>query len=292
MDELTAAEAAAYLGITREAVDAAAREGRLPALDGDGPRRFTKGTLEGFHLARMQERIAALARSRETPVSVARRVRKTLHADELGMPRPFTVRLAAMPIAWRSLFSKAELAAACVRDGEGCRWCEARKFGAVLGLRPVEFSPALRELFGADPCGVCAPVLLRPCMAALAARVHAGDRRPAGPSPRPSEAEREAAREWAVRHPVTAAARPVGDDGGKAAIQRRRREVQARLKAANRAGDRAYAEQLARQLMELRADAAAADGRRSLKSRPGVLRCGHLLAANCSCPRASKRVTS
>lgn len=285
MDEYTAAEAAAYLGITREAVDAAAREGRLPALDGDGPRRFSRGSVEAYHQARVGERIAALARSRETPVSVAARVRKALHADEMGMPRPFDVKLKAMPDLWRSVFSKAELAAACATDG--CRWCDARKFTDFLGLRPVEFSPALRELFATDPCQVCAPVLLGPYMAALSARVHAGDRRPPAPPPPPSEADRKAAREWAVRHPVTAAEKPVGDDDGRAFVAKRLRQARGQLKAAKRAGDQRRALQLAKTVRQLEADASVVDGRAAAPR--GRKACGTPVGARCECHTSDRR---
>jgi hypothetical protein len=282
MDEFTASQAAAWLGVTREAVDLAAREGRLPVLDGDGPRRFSRETLEAYHQARVRERVAALARNRETPASVAVRVRTALHRDELGMPRPVAVKLAAMPDAWRSLFSRAELAAACTTDG--CKWCEAQKFGDFLGLRPVEFAPALRELFGADPCRVCGPALLGPYMAVLAARVHPpGTRAPEAP-PRPSAGEQERAREWVQQRAVTAAVKPVQDDGGRSLVARRRREVQAALKDARRRKDTKHALALQKQLQSLVADAARVDGR-SAAARPGVLRCGHALAQGCSCPR-------
>ncbi|MCT7353615.1 helix-turn-helix domain-containing protein [Streptomyces sp. 15-116A] len=291
MDDLTAAAAASWLGITEEAVHKAAREERLPVVAGEGPRRFTVEALEAFHQARVTGHIAALAQLRETPVSAARKVRRALDAKETGVPRPFSAKLKAMPIQWRSLFSKAELAAACAQDG--CRWCKAREFGEFLGLRPVEFSAALQALFGADPCGECGPALLRPYLDVLAARVHAGDRRPPGPPPRPSESERERAREWAAQHAVTAAAAPVEGDDGKGMVQRRLKETRARLKSAERAGDRTYAAQLRQTLSALTVDASRVDGRSSLTSRPGVPRCGHALAASCSCPRiASKRATS
>jgi len=294
MDEFTASQAAAWLGISREAVDAAAREGRLPVVAGDGPRRFAREALEGYHQARVTEQIAALARAGETPVSAAAKVRKALHAGELGMPRPLAAKLSAMPAAWRSLFSKAELAAACVRDGEGCRWCRGAEYAAFLGLRPPEFSPALLELFGGPPCGECGPLLLRPYLDVLAARVHAGDRRPPGPPPRPSEGERELAREWAARHAVAAAAAPLEGDDGRVLIAARLRAARGRLKDARRRGDAAYAEQLTRMVRDLEADAAAVDGRKPKPKRlAGVLRCGHALAAGCSCPRrAPKRARS
>lgn len=267
MDEFTAAEAAKWLDISRESVDLAAREGRLPVLGGDGPRRFSREAVDAYHQGRVLDNVAALTRAGETPVSAARKVRERLHAEEPGMPRPFAVRLKAMPVSWRSVFSLAELAAACVRDGDGCKWCRAAAFADFRGLRPPEFSPALRELFGADPCGVCGPGLLAPFMAALGARVRAGDRRPPGPPPRPSEAERQAAREWASQRAVTASARPSVDDDGKALVARRLRETRERLKAAKRSGDRRYALRLQQTLRSLTADASAIDQRAARGSR-------------------------
>src|SRR5512134_615052 len=112
MDEFTAIEASKYLGITREAVDLAARDGRLSFVADGGPRRFTQDAVEEFHHLRQDALVASLARSGETPVSVARRVRKGLHSpSDTGLPRPLAVKLAAMPETWRSLFNKAELAA-------------------------------------------------------------------------------------------------------------------------------------------------------------------------------------
>ncbi|MDX2943309.1 hypothetical protein [Streptomyces caniscabiei] len=267
MDEFTAAEAAKWLDISREAVDLAAREGRLSVLAGEGPRRFSRAAVDAYHQGRVLENVAALARAGETPVSAARKVRQRLHAEELGMPRPFAVRLKAMPITWRSVFSPAELAAACVRDGEGCRWCRAREFADFRGLRPPEFSPALRELFGADPCGVCGPGLLKPFMVALRARIHNGAGRPSAPAPPPSEAERAAAREWALRRPVTASAQPSVDDDGKALVARRLKETRTRLKDAKRRGDQRHAIRLQQTLQSLTADASAIDARASKRGQ-------------------------
>lgn len=286
MEELNAVEAARRLGLSREAVDAAAREGRLAAVAGDGPRRFSAQAVEEFHQRRMAQLVATLARSGETPVSVACRVRKGLHASgDTGLPRAFAAKLSAMPLDWRMLFNRAELAAACVKDGEGCRWCKAVEYAEFLGLRPVEFAPARVELFGGPPCGTCGPGLLRPFMAALEARVHGGAVRRSGAAPRPSAAERSRARQWALQRPVTAAARPVGDDDGRSLVARRRREVQARLTAAKRSGDQKYAIQLRQTLQALTADARAVDGRTTAAARPGRLRCGHPLSQDCGCPR-------
>lgn len=265
MDEFTAAEAAKWLDISREAVDLAAREGRLPVIAGDGPRRFSRQSLEAYHQARVQEKVAALARARETPLSAAAKLHRGLHGDETGMPRPFEARLKAMPDVWRAAFSSAELAAAAVRDGS-CRWCRAMEFAAFKKMRPVELSPALRELFGADPCGACEPALLRPFMDALGARVRAGDRRPPGPPPRPSEAERAMARDYALRRSVTASAQPPVDDDGKALVARRLKETRERLKAAKRRGDQKHAIRLQQTLRSLTADASAIDDRASKRA--------------------------
>lgn len=285
MDEFSAVEAANFLGVTREAVDLAAREGRLPAVAGEGPRRFSREAVEAFHQRKQAQLLATLARSGETPVSVARRVRKGLHSSsETGLPRSFAAKLAAMPVDWRTLFNKAELAAACVPDGGGCRWCRAVEFSAFLGLRPLEYAEARAELFGGPPCEACAPGLLRPFMAVLQARVHGGTERPSAAAPPPSAADRERAREWALQRPVAAAAKPIQDDGGKAMVSRRLRDVRGRLKDARRRGDTRHALALQQQLQALTADASAVDGR-PVSSSPGTLRCGHQLAANCSCPR-------
>lgn len=281
MEELSVAEAAAYLGISKEAAHRAVRENRLEVLPDTDPVRLAREAVEEFHQLRQDALVASLARSHETPLSVARRVRAGLSRSEPGMPRPFAARLAAMPVDWRSLFSRAELAAATVPDGEGCRWCRALEFSAFLGLRPLEFSEARVELFGGRPCGVCGPGLLRPFMEALSRRVHPGRHRPPD-----ARAEAAAAVPPAPRPRPAQPVQP-GDDG-RAMVSRRRREVQARLKDARRRGDLPYALQMQAALQALTADAAAVDyGRTAVtaSSRPGALRCGHALSAGCGCPR-------
>ncbi len=262
MDEFNAVEAAAWLGISREAVDLAAREGRLPALDGEGPRRFSRAAVAAYRETRVRDQVAALARMGETPMSVARKVRRALDEKGTGLPRPFDVKLQAMPYQWRSVFSKAELAAAGLTDGS-CRWCAAGKAADLLGLRPPEFSQALRELFATNPCTRCGPRFYAPVLASLTARVHPGRHRPPDPVAEAVAAEKAAAEAVraaaAVDSPVRA--QPVQDDDGRALIARRRREVQARITRARRAGDSRYEAQLRLQLRALTADASAVDGR-------------------------------
>lgn len=288
-EEFSVADAAKYLGLTTEAVHKAVRENRLDALPGTDPVRLSLRAVEDFHQLRRTSLVASLARRGETPVSTARKVRAALHHNEMGLPRSFSAKLAAMPVDWRSLFSRAELAAACVT--EGCRWCRAGEFAAFLGARPVEYAEAYVELFGSQPCERCRPGLLRPFWEAMRARVHGGAARPSAARVAPSVAEREAARAWVSQRAVTAAASPVQDDDGRALVGRRLREERARLKAAKRAGDQRLVLQLARTVRALEADAARVDGRVPAAAvRPGRLACGHLLAAGCACPRrASKR---
>lgn len=262
-EDFTAAEAAKWLGVSREAVDLAAREGRLSLVAGGGPRRFSASAVEEYHQGRQAEKVAKLARAGETPVSVARRVRRGLHERETGMPRPFAAKLAAMPDTWRSLFTRAELAAACVPDGEGCRWCRATEFAAVLGLRPPGYAAAYVELFGGEPCGVCGPALLRPFMESLRSRVYRGRERPSERAAPPSAEARELARQWALARPVTASAQPRQDDDGKALVARRLRTERERLTAAKRRGDQRRALQLRQTIQGLEADAAVIDGRAS-----------------------------
>jgi hypothetical protein len=289
MDELTAAESGKYLGISREAVDLAAREGRLPALAGDGPRRFSRGTVEAYHELKQAEKVAKLARAGESPVSVAAKVRRGLFDGETGLPRSAAAKLSAMPMAWRALFSKAELAAAGVPDGGACKWCKALEFGKFLGSRPTPYAPVYVELFGGQPCGTCGPGLLRPYWAALQARVRpAGTGSSAGAVP-PSAAERARAAEWAQRHPVTAAGKPVVDDDGRALVAAGLRTARARLKDAKRRSDQRHVLHLAQVIRALEADAAVVDGRVTAAARPGTLRCGHALAAGCACPRRASK---
>lgn len=261
MEELTAAEAAKWLGVSREAVDLAAREGRLSVVAGGGPRRFSREAVEEFHQRKQDALVASLARNGETPTSVARKVREGLFRSGTGLPRSFDTRLAAMPSDHRALFSRAELTAACVRDG--CRWCRALEYAAFLKARPVEYAPAYVELFGGQPCGVCGPGLLRPFFEALRARVHNGQERPSRGPVVASAAERAAAQQWASRRAVTASARPVQGDDGKAMVARRLKETRARLVAARRRGDQRYALQLAQTARGLEQDAARIErGRR------------------------------
>lgn len=144
-------------------------------------------------------------------------------------------------------------------------------------------------MFDQEPCERCGPGLYGSVLASLRARVHGDAERPSGPAPRPSAAEREMAREWALQRPVTAAVKPVGDDDGRALVASALRTARARQKDAKRRGDQAYALQLAKTIRGLEADAALVDGRPSAVSKPGRRWCGHLVAAGCGCPVRGQR---
>lgn len=297
MEYLNAVQAARHLGVVERTVRNMVGRGELEVVSADPVRFDPRHVAEVLRVRQASARLE-LMRLRKDPLSVARETRALLDRpySDVNLPqyraedRKRRMALVSQPV--KTLFGTAALAAAQSEDGS-CRWCKAAEYGRFLGAwAPTAFSPEFRALFGADPCEACGPALYGTTMRALAARVHPGGERPSAgrtepPAPRMRAEARQPVREApAVAQPVQA------DDGGRAAVARRRREVQAKLKAANRAGDTAYGEQLARQLEVLRADAAVVDGRASTRRLAGFLRCGHALAAGCSCPRiASKRAT-
>lgn len=281
-----------HLGVSDRTIRNLIARGEIQALSTD-PIRVDSGHIAEVLAIRQAGALNELARRHQTPVDLAREVRRNLLRQEAGVMLPGQRaesqrrRLGLLPDAAKSLFGQASLAAVFLESG--CRWCLSAQYAAKLPgyWAPETFAEGFRVLFDQDPCRECGPRLYQPVLASLAARVQGGAVRPSAARTVPSAAEREQAAEWARQHPVTAAMKPVGDDNGRGLVARRRREVQARLTAARRSGDTAYAAKLQRQLQALVADAAVVDGR---VSKPGTLRCGHPLAAACSCPRrASKR---
>lgn len=278
-----------HLGVSDRTIRNLIARGEIQALSTD-PIRVEAGHIAEVLAIRQAGALNELARRHQTPVDLAWEVRRSLLRQEAGVMLPGQRaesqrrRLGLLPDAAKSLFGQAALTA--VFEKGGCRWCKAAEYAAKLPgyWAPAEYSEGFAALFGQDPCERCAPGLYAPVLASLRARVHPGGVRPSAARVVPSAAERERAAEWAQRHPVMAAARPVRDDGGRALVARRLREERARLKAAKRAGDQRLALRLAQVVRSLEADAAAVDGR-AVVSRPGMLRCGHALAAGCSCPR-------
>ena len=70
-------------------------------------------------------------------------------------------------------------------------------------------------------------------------------------------------------------------------VAKRRRETQARLTAARRAGDTRYAKQLKGQLDALTADAAKVDGREAAPR--GRKACGTPVGVRCECHTSDRR---
>lgn len=292
METLTIAQTARHLGISDQGIRKMVERQELFILSGTSPVKLNAEHVETVRLLRRESLLLDLARRRMTPVHLAQEVRRRLFRVEEGVNLPEHKaerqrrRLTMLPTEARQLFGVASLTAACAESG--CRWCLAQGFARTLGgWAPTEFSPAFRALFDQDPCARCGPALYGAVMASLASRVHPPGTRPSAPAPPASEAERQAAREWAVRRPVTASAAPMGADDGRALVSKRRREVQARLKAANRRGDRAYAESLARSLEALTADARVVDGRAAAPR--GRKRCGTPVGTPCSCHSSDRR---
>lgn len=264
----------------------------LFVLSGTSPAKLSAEHVETVRMLRRETILHELGRKQKTPVHLAREARQVLFPSYLGANLPQhraeeqRRRLSLVSSEARQLFGVASLTAAC--SGSGCRWCLAGEFARLLGgWAPTAYSEGFRELFGAEPCAKCGPQLYGSVMASLAARVHPVGVRPSEPALRPSAAERERAQEWVQQRAVTAAARPVQDDDGRGLVSRRRREVQARLKAANRARDTVYAAQLVRQLEGLRADAAAVDGRAAAPR--GRKACGTPVGVRCECHTSDRR---
>lgn len=284
---LTVRTAANRLGMSVWGVHRAVERGELKPVVRH-PIKVSAADVESMRLRKQSGAIERIGADRL--VKTAREVRAKLHPPVTsGAPRGHDA-LEDLPEATKQALGPALLAGAAMPDGSGCRWCAATVAGELLRT-PVAAATLAGEvgvaLLGEPGCEEHR-ALLRGRMAEFAAEVHPGVTRPS------------TARSGLVRAPVgqrpqapvvRPAARALVDDGGKALVSRRRREVQARLKAARRSGDLPYALRLQRQLQSLVADAARIDGRSSVtaSARPGVLRCGHRLDARCSCPRRASR---
>ncbi|MDW8805616.1 hypothetical protein P1P68_12690 [Streptomyces scabiei] len=265
------------------------KRGELTALSVD-PVRLDPGHVAEVLALRQVAALAKLEAERQDPLSLAVDVRRRLLFRDTGVVLPDQRaaeqqrRLGLLPESAKSLFGGAGLAAVFVEDG--CRWCAALKFAArTKGMWGPTYGAAFVTLLDQEPCQVCGPGLYGAVMTSLAVRVHGGAGRPSAPPSPPSTAERARAREWALQHPVTASAKPVRPDDGRGLVQRRLRETRAQLKDARRQGDQRRVLQLAQTVRALEADAAVVDGRAAARALPGTLRCGHALAARCSCPR-------
>lgn len=294
MTAFTIAQTARHLGVSDSATRKMIGRAELSVLPGADPIRLDAGHVAAVLKLRQMAAVHDLTRRGSTAVRLARETRAVLlPGPRESKPLPdraatsWNLRMSLVSVEARTLFGVAALTAVGAEDG--CRWCLSSEFARVLGgWAPESYGEGFAVLFGQEPCERCAAGLYGAVLASLQARVHPGRHRPPD-----ARAEAVAAALPAAAAPRPQRAQPMQDvDDGKAMVARRRREVQARLTAAKRAGDQRYALQLRQTLTALTADAARVDGRPAAV-RPGKLACGHALAAGCSCPRrASKRSTS
>lgn len=283
---LTVRAAANRLGFSTWAIHKAIERGELQPVVRN-PIKVSADDVERMRLRKRDEAIKRIGLDRMT--RMAKDVRLQLHPPATAPGPRGHKALELVSETVKAAFTMPVLHAAAMPDGSGCRWCAAEIAGKMLGV-PVRQEMLSSEfglaLLGGPECerhrGLVAGRMRK-----LAARVHPG-------AERPSAARTEtvvSAGKAAVSKPVVRAAELVQDDGGRAMVQRRLREARARLKTAKRANDQKYALRMAQQVRDLERDAARVDGRAvTAAARPGMLRCGHALAAGCACPRrASSR---
>lgn len=296
MGYLSAVAAGHYLGVAERTVRNMINRGELQVLSVD-PIRLDARHVDEVLRARQADVMRSLVEGRQSAVHLARETRERLrYRPPVGVELPEHKRerqaraMALAPVAAKTVFGMAAMAAAQADDGS-CRWCLSQSFAKVLNSwAPEVFSEGFQELFSQAPCERCGPGLYGAVLASLEARVHPGRQRPPDPVAEAVAAERVAALACAAEavRPV-AKAQPVQEDDGRGLVAARLRTARARLKDAKRRGDRTYALRLAQTIRGLERDAAVVDGRVTASARPGTLRCGHLLAAGCSCPRRASK---
>jgi hypothetical protein len=294
MHTLTIAQAARHLGISDQRVRQLIDGQELFVLSGTSPVKLSAEHVETVRMLRREAILYDLAARQRTPVYLAHEARRVLLPSVPGANLPQyrnedqRRRLGLVASEARQLFGVAALTAACTEDG--CRWCTAQKFAEVLGgWAPDAYAEGFAALFGQEPCERCGPGLFRTSMDRLAAQVRPGGMRPSVGRTEVAATRAPRVPQKPVERAVTAAAQPRQDDDGKSMVQRRLRVVRARLKTAKRANDQKYAIRLQQTLKSLMADAARVDGLTASAALPGTLRCGHPLAAGCSCPRLASR---
>jgi hypothetical protein len=272
---LTVRAAANRLGFSEWGVRKAVERGELVPVVRH-PIKVSAADVEALRARKQDEAIARLGVDRLA--RVARDVRAQLHPPvSSGAPRGHDA-LALIPETTKAALGMPLLHACAMPEGSGCRWCAARTASLMLRV-PLRDATMASEvglaLLGRPECADHR-ALVRARMAELAAEVHPGGVRAPVARTGPVGASGGAVPPAPVPR---AAAKPVGDDGGRDLVARRRREVQARLKAARRRGDAGHVASLQRQLQSLTADAAVVDGRAAAARKPGKL------ASGCACPR-------
>lgn len=286
---VTVRAAANRLGMSVWGLHRAIERGELEPVVRN-PIKVSADDLEAFRLRRQDAAIARIGADRL--VREAHAVRARLHPPATAPGPRGHEALEQLNDVVKSAFGTPLLMAAAFADGAGCRWCAAVMAGRMLGAtvrRETLASEIGFALLGAPECADHRK-LVRGRMQELAARVHPGGARPADARTGPVTAAGSTAPP-ASPVPRPRPAQPSPDDNGKSMIQRRLRETRARLAMARRSGDQRYAIKLRAMVQSLEQDAARVDGRSTVtaSAKPGRLKCGHLLAANCGCPRSGSR---
>jgi hypothetical protein len=280
--------AANRLGVSVWAVHKAIDRGELRPLHRD-PIRVSSDDVEALRRRRQDRAIEQIGADRL--LQLAKDVRLRLHPPLMAPGPRGHAALEGLPERVREAFTMPLLHGASMPEGwSGCRWCAVEMASRMLSV-PVRQATLCSEiglvLLGAPECADHR-ALVRARMDELAARVHPGGTRPSVARTASVTAAGSAPR---VASPVPrrAPAQPVQpDDGGRALVARRLREVRARLKDAKRSGDQRYAIKLRSMVASLEADAAVVDGQARPAAGPaagpaGEKRCGTPVGVRCSC---------
>lgn len=281
---LTVRAAANRLGLSTWAVHKAIDRGELRPVTRN-PIQVSADDVEAMRLRKQDEAIAHFGADRL--LKLATQVRAQLQPPFASGAPGGHAALERIPERTKAAFGMPLLHAAAMPDGSGCRWCLAEVAARMLGVpvRPETLSSEFGiALLGGPECERHRG-FVRDRMDQLRTRVHPGRERSGGGRAAPAKAAGSTAPATAPVSPRRPAQPPAPDDGGRSMVQRRLRETRTRLVAARRSGDTRYALKLRAMVASLEADAAAVDGRVTAAARPGVLRCGHQLAAACACPR-------
>lgn len=287
IEPLSVRAAAQRLGLTEYGTRGLIEAGKLRPVVRTPSIRVGAADVEDLRVARRDAAVAEFTARGVDLVKLAGDTRRLLRPEASDPVAGGEKGLSQLPSNVRAFFGPAALAALTLRDRDECCWCAARVAAGLLKVPAPRWGEVTAALLG-DPCAGCMKRFAGAELAKLRSRV-------GGVAARPSAARTEsvpASGRAAVSKSAVRAAEPLrDDDNGRAFVARRRRETQARLTDAKRRGDQRSAIQLRQMLQALTADAAVVDGR-PVPARPGTLRCGHLLAAGCACPRrASKRAS-
>jgi hypothetical protein len=281
---LTVRVAANRLGLSTWAIHKAIDRGELRPVTSH-PIQVSADDVEAMRLRKQAEAIDRIGANRLLKTAIS--VRGQLRPQFASVAPGGHAALEKMSETIKAAFTMPVLHAAAMPDGSGCRWCHAENAGRMLSVpvRPETLSSGFGvALLGGPECERHRG-LVRDRMDQLRARVHPGGTHPSAARTAPAKAA-ESTPPAVPAVPRRTPAQPVQpDDGGKSMVARQLRTARARLKDAKRSGDQRYAIQLQQTIRGLEADAAVVDGRVTAAARPGVLRCGHALAAGCACPR-------